>query len=488
MNVLVGVVVDARADREPASASHPAVADSLFRMGADNAGAEPTRDPARGLRWAAAGATVLVLLLAAGMATARGLQPDRGFGRGQGWVTTRLPGKVLFGNAVALLPGGRLVIAGQVTPNHPTPTGDAQVFVAEYQADGQLDRAFARGGVFVTQLPNSRGPFNATAVTSDGSGRLLVAGGYGQGSMLLMRLTPAGQLDRSFGPQRLGYVTLAVGSIANSMALTRGGTITLGGSNANVLGRPMLVARFTARGFRDRRFGRAGVVQLLFWNPMLASSSTSAAWPRLPTAASLGRGTSTTSVDGKARGATARPGIFRLTCVGQAGSGASAHEDTCWSDSRNAQGKFKSPGFRARWLLAPRGASTVTGDGSGLPQGQILTVRLTPAGRLDQSFGQGGRSVVAGPGDGDLTNCGGVADAAGRFTVGVGATLLQLRPNGLPNPGFSPRGRFQITSPRGATVQALAVATGGRLVVSGYAGPAAYLARYAITSVSGGLG
>jgi hypothetical protein len=129
----------------------------------------------------------------------------------------------------------------------------------------------------------------------------------------------------------------------------------------------------------------------------------------------------------------------------------------------------------------------VTGDGSTLPEGQILTVRLTSAGRLDQSFGHGGRAVLPGPGTGDLTNCGAVADASGRFTLGVGATLVQLRANGRPDPGFSRRGRFKIASPHGVEVQALA-AGGGRLAVAGFAGQAAYIARYALTTVTGGSG
>jgi uncharacterized delta-60 repeat protein len=455
-------------------------------MGADHPGAEPTGHRARRRPWIAAGTTVLVVLLAAGMAAARGVGPDPGFGRGHGWVTLRLPGKVLFANAVALLPRGKLVIAGQVTPNHPTPTGNAQVFVARYQANGRLDRAFGRDGVFVTQLPNSQGPFNATALAADPSGRVLVAGGYGQGSMLLMRLTATGRLDRAFGPKRSGYVTLSVGNIASSMVLTRGGTITLGGSNANVLGRPMVVARFTRRGFRDRRFGRAGVVQLVFWNPTLASSSNVGSLAATPDGGVIGSGHVDYIGGRQGQAGYGEAGIFRLSASGRLVRtfGTRGHVLVGFQDAR---GKFKS-WFPCAMTVAPRGTVTVTGDGSDLPQGQILSVRLTPTGRLDRSFGKDGRSVVPGPGSGDLTTCGGVTDSAGRFTVGVGATVAQLLADGLPNPGFSPRGRFRITSPRGVTVQALAAAGVGRLVVAGYAGPAAYLARYAIRSVSGGLG
>jgi hypothetical protein len=145
--------------------------------------------------------------------------------------------------------------------------------VAEYQADGRLNDGFGRRGIFVSRLLNRDGPFKANAVARDKSGRLLVAGGYGDGAMLLMRLSTRGRLDRSFGARRAGFVTRKTGSIANSMILRRDGTILLGGSNGDVMGRPMVVAGFTGRGLVDRRFGRAGVVQVLFWNPICASSS-----------------------------------------------------------------------------------------------------------------------------------------------------------------------------------------------------------------------
>jgi hypothetical protein len=82
-----------------------------------------------------------------------------------------------------------------------------------------------------------------------------------------------------------------------------------------------------------------------------------------------------------------------------------------------------------------------------------------------------------------------VADSVRRFTVGVGATLVQLRPNGLPNPAFAPRGRFRINSPGDVAIQALASPDGRRLIVVGGAGPRlAYVGRYTVGAPTGGLG
>ena len=432
----------------------------------------------RGL-WSLTAAVGLAALLLPGLAQAR-LRPDRGFGGGRGWVTLSVRGMDLNANAAALLPGGKLVIAGQAAPIPAPPTGNVQVFVAEYRADGRLDRSFGHRGVFFTHLPNARGPFNATAVATDRSGRVLVAGGYGQGAMLLMRLTAAGRLDHSFGARRAGYVTRAVGSIANSMALGPNGTILLGGSNANVMGRPFVVARFTRRGLSDRRFGRAGLAQLLFWNATLASSSNVTSLAVAADGGIVGSGHVDYIGGRQGQAGYGKAGIFRLSASGRLvrSFGQQGHALVGF---RNAQGAFKS-WFPCAMTLGPRGAITVSGDGSSLPKGQVLTARLTATGFLDRSFGRGGRSVVPGPGDGDITNCGATADASGGFTLGVGATLLQLRVDGRPNHRFSPQGRFRIAAPRGVAVGAMVAAAGRRLVVAGSAGRRAYIAGYTVST------
>jgi uncharacterized delta-60 repeat protein len=402
-------------------------------------------------------------------------------------VTLRVPGQDVSPNAVALLPGGGVVITGQIAPVHPPPTGDVQVFLAEYRANGRLNPSFAHGGLFISHLPNSDGPFDATAIARDRSGRLVVGGGYGQGSVLAMRLTAAGRLDRSFGPRGRDYATLAVGNVATSMVLAPNGKILLGSSNENVPGRPFVVARFTARGFRDPSYGRAGVAQLLFWNPMLAASSNVGSMTVTADGGVIGSGHVDYIGGRSGQAGYGNAGILRLSASGRLVRrfGGQGHVLVGF---RFPSGKFKS-WFPCGQAVGANGAITVTGDGATAAPGQILTARLTPAGRLDPSFGIGGRSVLTGPGSADFTSCGAVGDSARRFTVGVGATLVQLRPNGLPNPAFSPRGRFRITRPRDVSVQALAFADSRHLIVVGSAGPAqAYVARYTVGLVPGGLG
>jgi len=51
------------------------------------------------------------------------LRPDRAFGNGRGFVLTRMRGARAFVNGAAVLPGGSIVVAGQLAPFHGGPTG-----------------------------------------------------------------------------------------------------------------------------------------------------------------------------------------------------------------------------------------------------------------------------------------------------------------------------------------------------------------------------
>jgi uncharacterized delta-60 repeat protein len=166
--------------------------------------------------------------------------------------------------------GGRIVAAGQASP----PSGNGQVVVARYLSSGRLDKSFGAGGIFESAFPVKDAPFLANAVAQDPrTGKLIVAGGYGQGSLLLMRLTAAGRLDRTFGTGGRGYTTVPVNGTATTLAIQRDGRILVGAFNGNPQGKPFVVARFTAGGVIDRSFGRGGIVQVVFWNQAIAAGA-----------------------------------------------------------------------------------------------------------------------------------------------------------------------------------------------------------------------
>ena len=311
------------------------------------------------------------------------------------------------------------------------------------------------------------------------TGRLVVAGGYGQGSMLALRLLPNGRLDRSFGKGRSGLAKIPVGGIAGSVAIQSDGKILLGGSNANLNGQPMVVARLTSAGKLDPGFGSGGIAQSLFWDPTLASS------PGVLGVAPTADGGIVASghIDYIGSDGHGSAGVFRLDSNGQPvpsfGSGGAVEID------------FPQPavGRPAFWFpcamaIDELGRITVTGDGTTQAGAGLLTTRLTASGVPDTSFGASGdgRAVTVGPKKGDFTTCGAAPTANGSLTVGAGPTLVQLSSAGVANAGFAAGGRLEIKRPPRVELDAVNRSGSRRIVVAGTAGSAIYVARYLLPS------
>jgi uncharacterized delta-60 repeat protein len=338
-----------------------------------------------------------------------------------------------------------------------------------------LDRSFGSGGVFETSLPNSDGPFIGISIAQEkATGDLLIAGGYGQGSMLVMRLTRDGRLDRTFGPHGSGFATAPVGGIAQSLVTQSDGAILLGGSNANDAGRPMVVARFTPSGVLDPSFGHGGLAQALFWNPVLAASAgvTGLATTRDGEVIAAGH---IDYIGGDGHGSA---GVFRLSRDGQPvhDFGSGGHVEVAFKK----QGGGFHQWFPCGLAVDSVGRILVTGDGTIGSEPALLSARLTPGGAFDPSFGPAGDGLSVTPGlsDGGETTCGATTSAAGALTVGVGSRLVRLQTNGSPNDSFAPGGLLTITAPPDVGVNAVARWGAHRVVLAGQAGNDVYVARY----------
>jgi hypothetical protein len=270
---------------------------------------------------------------------------------------------------------------------------------------------------------------------------------------------------------------VAIGGTANSLAIDRDGSILLGGSNANVPGRPFVIARFTRGGALDRSFGRGGLVQLLFWSPRAAAGTN--VQNLVPTAD--GGVIGAAHVDyiggtGHNTGGHGAAGVFRLTRRGVPfrAFGSRGHAlITFFNRARVPQSWYP-----CATAVDGRGRITVTGGGS--VNGDILyTARLTARGILDRTYGATGNGRVITPrigGQGVLT-CGATATPAGALTVAVQSKIAQLLPDGTVNRRFAPGGILGIRTPRGVSINAL-VSSGSRLTVAGMSGNAIYVARF----------
>ena len=130
--------------------------------------------------------------------------------------------------------------------------------VVQLRSDGSPDPTFGAGG----QATFDVGHDGAHALTADRDGRIVVGGftnQYGHGFVSFVRLLPDGRVDRTFGDGGRAHTPLDVASDVNAVAFEPDGSavalVTFGGSYGS---RPIGLLRFTPAGGLDRSFGNSG--------------------------------------------------------------------------------------------------------------------------------------------------------------------------------------------------------------------------------------
>ena len=195
--------------------------------------------------------SVLAFLASASSAQTGGLDPSFGTG---GTVTTDFGARDDVGRALALLPDGRLVVAGYAEGE------DGAAFaLARYTPGGALDPSFGTGGT-LTLAPDS-GTHRAHALALLPDGRMVVAGLVGGGDFGVARLLPDGTPDSTFGED--GWVTTDFGGgedEAHAIVLQPDGRIVVGGSSRFGAADGFALARYDADGSPDSTFGTDGRV------------------------------------------------------------------------------------------------------------------------------------------------------------------------------------------------------------------------------------
>jgi uncharacterized delta-60 repeat protein len=416
-------------------------------------------------------AIALVLAAAFPAGAAANARPDRSFGD-KGSVTTRIAGASASGFGVAVTGSGKILVAGGSSAGQ-----DQQIVVARYRANGRPDRSFGRRGVFQSSLPSKRGPYKAAAVVlEEGTGKPLIAGGFGEGSVLIARLTKDGRFDKSFGTGGKGYTTVPVGSIGQSLAVQPDGSLLVGSSNENDNGRPFTVTRFTPEGEVDATFGNGGTAEVLFWDPTAASSAGTSGL----SVAANGTITGSGLVDNIGAGGHGSAGVFQLDSAGTPVQGFGTVGGGTQVAFQQADGTFDF-WFPCAMALDSQGRIVIPGDGNSTAAG-LMTARLTPTGALDPSFGAAGdgRARTTGPKGGNLTNCGTTVSPGGSVTVGIGAILTRLTAAGTPDTSFAPNGVLAVKDPKKVAIAALAPAGTDRVVVAGSAKNSLYVARFRV--------
>jgi len=182
--------------------------------------------------------------------------PDPAFGI-NGFVITDLGADHDSGGlSVALQPDGKIVVSGHDMDD---PNLQGYFLLARYNNNGTLDAAFNNGNVVLTQVQYyDRG--ESVAIQADG--KIVVAGmvesfsGFEFNSCVL-RYTPTGALDNTFGPAGAGYVVTNFGGTnlsaqdwLNGVAIQADGKIAACGTVQTQLFNPFyfLNVRYLASG------------------------------------------------------------------------------------------------------------------------------------------------------------------------------------------------------------------------------------------------
>lgn len=188
---------------------------------------------------------------------------DNTFGSG-GIVTTDFGTNDDYARAIALQPDGKIVVAGYGG------IGTVYNFVvARYDPTGTLDPTFGTGGKVTTAVGSFGSLGQAVAIQPDG--KIVVAGysevnGLNQTDFALVRYNANGTLDMSFDTD--GKLTTDFGTIfdyASSVALQPDGKIVVAGERrTDALDIDFAVARYNPNGSLDTTFDTDGKVITAF--------------------------------------------------------------------------------------------------------------------------------------------------------------------------------------------------------------------------------
>lgn len=186
---------------------------------------------------------------------------DTTFASPAGYVSLSIPGVLgTRGVEVAVQPDGRIVVAGRWI----TFASD-DVLVARFTADGRLDATFGQGGVF-TYAGAGGVADTALGLALQPDGNILVAGyvnavAASRRDVLVLRLTPGGRLDPTFGTG--GVFTYDGGASGTDLGFAVrvqvDGKIVVAGEAAGTGGQDALLLRLTPAGALDPTFASGGV-------------------------------------------------------------------------------------------------------------------------------------------------------------------------------------------------------------------------------------
>ena len=305
--------------------------------------------------------------------------------KGSGKLTTAV-GKDCHGKGVALQGDGKIVVAG-----YSFKAGGGQCFtVLRYTADGSLDTSFADSGKVTTNVGTKYA--SAESVTIQSDGKIVVAGdsfnASGNNDFAVVRFNANGTLDMSFNETGKATADFGAHDYGRSVAVHGDGRIVVTGytTKSYESKKECALACFKANGSLDTTFNGTGEVTTNFGGDGNAEGRSVAV-----------------QTDGK------------IVVIGYATAGnteefalarynADGTLDTSFGDSGQVMTDVGISGSNATGVaLQKDGKIVVVGyavNNSGTNY-DFACVRYNTDGKVDQSFGDGGKVMTSvGQGDG----------------------------------------------------------------------------------------
>lgn len=380
---------------------------------------------------------------------------------------------------LALQPDGRIVAVGVAEQG-----GVRQWAVVRFNSDGSLDAGFGTNGVTLLAAPPSASAIAAAPrnVAVNSTGHILVAG-----QTKLMRLTPQGQLDLSYGTGGSYVPPLAPdqgGPLLLDMVPSGDGGFYLGGALSMVWvslpsysTRNVMVIKLTNAGLIDTTFATNGVAYLPgIWEQRFIADASAVLFSG--GAIFLG------GIEQNRMSRSAAGSVYKLSSAGAQdinfGTGAPAGAAQLFS------GYVDHPSYVSALARQSSGAVLAGGVVGEFFNPKLALTRIFPDGAVDASFARLYVDVIP-----DTTNFLTrdspqlLVDTDDHIVVsGLGAdaaSVLGLLPNGAVDPDFGSSGLVAMPF-GGRRVRQLALQPDGKYLAigsgeSGSAGGAMYIAR-----------
>ncbi len=177
---------------------------------------------------------------------------DNSFGQGSvAGVATHKVGTYSYGNSLTLQSDNKIVAVGEALVN-----GIRTMLVVRFLENGVLDPSFGTQGIVTATIAAKN---SATDIAIQDDNKIVVTGytGDSNGKAVLLRYTPDGKLDSTFG--NAGIIVAGFGSKSsfNAVAIQDNGKIIAAGSiNQNYA----IIARYNVDGTLDTTFSDDGYV------------------------------------------------------------------------------------------------------------------------------------------------------------------------------------------------------------------------------------